>query len=119
MSVGEPTHRDGPSALGRLAAKPFIGVILLYRATLSAVLGGQCRFHPTCSAYGLDAYRRHGPIRGTVLTMARILRCQPFARRGYDPVPFWGERRQPTVQARADDAECGPGCGLEEPQSPK
>lgn len=72
----------------RIANKPFIGMILLYRATLSPIIGGQCRYEPTCSRYGLDAYRLYGPIRGTRLTIGRILRCHPFVKGGYDPVPI-------------------------------
>lgn len=80
-------------ARGDLAwwARPLAGVmvwlILLYRATLSPLLGGQCRFTPTCSAYGIEAIETHGPIRGGWLTARRLLRCQPFSRGGYDPVP--------------------------------
>lgn len=72
----------------RIAAWPFLGAIYVYRVTLGPLLGGQCRFHPTCSQYGLDAYRLHGPIRGTWLTVRRLLRCHPFGGRGYDPVPL-------------------------------
>jgi len=74
-------------ALDRVAAVPCILVILLYRVTLSPFLGGQCRFEPTCSLYGLEAYRRFGALRGTWLTVRRLLRCHPFVRGGYDPVP--------------------------------
>lgn len=81
------TPRERPiSPLGRLGALPFIGLILLYRATLSHLIGGHCRFEPTCSKYGLEAYREHGPIRGTAMTAWRIMRCNPFVRGGYDPV---------------------------------
>jgi len=76
------------STLNRIAALPFILVILLYQATLSPLLGGQCRFEPTCSRYGLEAYRRFGALGGTWLTTWRLLRCQPFGRGGYDPVPI-------------------------------
>lgn len=66
---------------------PFIVLIKLYQFTLSPFVGRQCRFHPTCSWYALDAYRLHGPIQGTMLTARRILKCHPFHRGGYDPVP--------------------------------
>lgn len=71
----------------RILSLPFIGAIWAYRVTLSPFLGGQCRYFPTCSRYGLDAYEEHGPLRGTYLTVRRVLRCHPFARGGYDPVP--------------------------------
>ena len=76
------------SRRSRLGNAPFILVILLYRATLSPFIGRQCRFEPTCSLYGLRAYRRFGPLGGTSLTLRRIARCHPFHAGGYDPVPF-------------------------------
>lgn len=76
-----------PSRLRRLATFPFLAGIYAYRVTLGPFLGGHCRFFPTCSQYGLDAYREHGPIRGSILTAKRICRCHPFGRGGYDPVP--------------------------------
>ena len=71
---------------------PFIVVIKLYQFTLAPLVGRQCRFSPTCSWYALEAYREHGPLRGTWLTARRILRCHPFHRGGYDPVPLADER---------------------------
>ncbi len=73
--------------LSRLASLPFLALIYAYRLTLSPLLGGQCRFHPTCSTYALDAYRLRGPIIGTYLTLRRLLRCHPLGGSGYDPVP--------------------------------
>jgi putative membrane protein insertion efficiency factor len=70
-----------------LASLPFIILIRLYQATLGPFLGGYCRFHPSCSVYAIDAYRIHGPIRGSWLTVRRICRCHPFGGHGYDPVP--------------------------------
>ena len=64
-----------------------IALITVYRGTLAFVLGGQCRFHPSCSTYGLEAIRRHGAILGVSLTARRVLRCHPFNPGGYDPVP--------------------------------
>jgi putative membrane protein insertion efficiency factor len=62
--------------------------IRLYRALLSPLLPpGVCRFHPTCSAYALQALERHGPFRGLWLTLRRLGRCQPFHPGGVDPVP--------------------------------
>ena len=64
-----------------------IGSILLYRATLSGWVGGQCRFAPSCSEYALQAIRAHGALRGTALAAWRILRCGPFTPGGVDHVP--------------------------------
>ncbi len=63
-----------------------IGLIRVYRATLSGWLGGQCRFYPTCSHYAEDAIREYGAVRGTVLAAWRILRCNPFGAGGIDHV---------------------------------
>lgn len=76
----------------RWTALPFIALIRVYQATLSPFIGGQCRFYPTCSAYGIDAYREHGAARGTVLTVRRVCRCHPFTKGGYDPVPIRRDR---------------------------
>jgi putative membrane protein insertion efficiency factor len=64
--------------------------IRLYQLTLASVLGGQCRFEPSCSHYASEAIERHGVIHGVRLAVWRILRCHPFARAGYDPVPLAG-----------------------------
>lgn len=61
-----------------------------YQLTLASVLGGHCRFEPSCSHYAAEAIERHGPLRGLRLATWRILRCHPFARAGYDPVPLGG-----------------------------
>ena len=64
-----------------------IGAVRLYRKTLSPFIGQQCRFEPTCSHYGEEAIAKHGALRGTILTVWRILRCGPWSKGGYDPVP--------------------------------
>ena len=63
------------------------GFIRLYQVTLSPIVGGSCRFDPSCSAYALEAIERHGTWRGGKLGIKRLLRCHPFALAGYDPVP--------------------------------
>jgi putative membrane protein insertion efficiency factor len=59
----------------------------LYRRMLSPLLGPSCRFEPSCSVYAEEALHTHGILRGVALTVWRLLRCQPFARAGFDPVP--------------------------------
>ncbi len=81
--------------VSRLAIVPFVVLIRAYQFTLSPLLGGQCRFEPSCSRYSLEAYREHGAIRGTWLTVRRLLRCHPFGPSGYDPVPLAKDPPQP------------------------
>jgi len=61
--------------------------IKFYRHAISPYLPKACRFTPTCSVYAIEAIGKFGAIRGTLLSMYRILRCNPFCRGGYDPVP--------------------------------
>lgn len=61
--------------------------IRLYQRCVSPLLPAACRYHPTCSAYAVEAIERHGLMRGLHLTMWRLLRCHPWGGSGYDPVP--------------------------------
>ena len=71
-----------------MVAKLFALIIRGYRRFISPLFGAnKCRFHPTCSQYGLEALKIHGALYGLVLVVWRILRCQPFAKGGFDPVP--------------------------------
>ncbi len=76
-----------PPNPARLAGpqRVLIGLIVLYRVTLGRLLGGQCRFHPTCSQYGIDAITQYGALKGGWKTVKRLFRCHPFGGRGYDP----------------------------------
>jgi len=58
-----------------------------YQLLLSPLLGNNCRFHPTCSEYAIEALRAHGVMRGLWLTVRRIGRCHPWGGAGHDPVP--------------------------------
>jgi putative membrane protein insertion efficiency factor len=68
-------------------ARLILGLIRLYRYCLSPYFGGQCRFAPTCSCYAEEAVRRHGALRGSWLSLRRLLRCHPWNLGGFDPVP--------------------------------
>lgn len=65
----------------------WIAPIALYRRVLSPLKPPMCRFHPTCSEYASQAVLAHGIVRGSALALWRVLRCHPFAKGGYDPVP--------------------------------
>lgn len=83
----EPDNRNVNRPGGSLANRLFIALIGLYRSYLSPLLGPSCRFYPTCSQYALEAYRHHNFFKATWLSVWRVLRCNPFSRGGYDPVP--------------------------------
>lgn len=74
-------------ALSRAAAFVLVLGVRAYQVTLGPFLRGQCRYHPSCSVYAIEALRSHGPWRGTILAIRRLGRCHPFVRGGYDPVP--------------------------------
>ena len=82
----------------------FLTLIHAYRLLLSPLLPPSCRYTPTCSAYGLEAVRRHGALYGGWLTLRRILRCHPWGGQGYDPVPGSQPETDPPHSH-------GPGCG--------
>lgn len=67
--------------------KILIGIVRGYQKFISPVLPPSCRYYPTCSTYFIDAVKKHGGILGTIMGIARILRCNPFVRGGVDPVP--------------------------------
>lgn len=71
-----------------MLARAMILAIRFYRAAISPYTPPACRFHPTCSQYGLEAVERWGAARGGWLLLRRLLRCHPFHRGGYDPVPL-------------------------------
>ena len=70
-----------------VAARVLTAALVAYRRYLSPVLPARCRFYPSCSAYAQEALARHGAVRGTALTIWRLLRCHPFHPGGFDPVP--------------------------------
>lgn len=82
MSVVSQSSRAASPGVSLLCA-----VIEAYRLVLSPFFAGACRFEPSCSRYAETALRRHGVARGGTLALRRLLRCQPLATGGYDPVP--------------------------------
>lgn len=71
----------------KILSAPLILLIRFYQAAISPFLGSNCRYTPTCSAYGIEAIKKYGPLKGGRLTVKRIISCRPGGRHGYDPVP--------------------------------
>lgn len=67
--------------------KILLALIKFYKAAISPHMAKHCKYIPTCSQYGIEAIERFGALKGSVLTVWRILRCNPFSKGGYDPVP--------------------------------
>lgn len=67
--------------------KILIALIRFYQKYISPMKGTKCPYFPTCSQYGLEAIQKHGALKGGLLTIWRILRCNPFSKGGVDPVP--------------------------------
>jgi len=70
-----------------MAAKALMALLRFYKRAISPLLGQRCRFYPTCSEYMHEAVERYGALKGFWMGLKRLLRCQPFCRGGYDPVP--------------------------------
>ena len=73
--------------LYHLPQSALILLVKSYRLLLGPWLGSACRFEPTCSAYSLQALKKHGALAGSALTASRLVRCQPWCNGGHDPVP--------------------------------
>ena len=73
--------------LNKLLMWLMVGLIRLYQGAISPYLPNSCRYTPTCSHYGVEAIRKHGPFKGGWLTLKRVLSCNPWGGSGYDPVP--------------------------------
>jgi len=85
--VSYESESSGSGARPRRAARLLLLLVEAYRVGLSPLLGGHCRFWPSCSAYAEEAIRKHGARRGAALAARRVLRCHPFHAGGIDPVP--------------------------------
>ncbi len=70
-----------------LPKRALLWLITLYRVSISPLHGPCCRYIPTCSQYAMEAVQKYGAIKGGYLAVRRVLRCNPFSKGGYDPVP--------------------------------
>lgn len=87
---GRQVVRRAVEAVPRIPALLLVGVFRVWQLVASPTYGQTCRFYPSCSAYGVEAVRTHGALRGGWLTLRRIGRCHPWNPGGYDPVPPTG-----------------------------
>lgn len=85
--AGDPTGFDAPMRRGGLPTRAALAIVRGYKLAVSPLMPPACRFVPTCSEYGYEAVAKYGIIKGGRLAIWRILRCNPFGRGGYDPVP--------------------------------
>lgn|GEM_PF-818519 len=91
---GAPTAAR-PASFAALARAAAVWPLRIYQRYLSPLKGApSCRFHPTCSAYAIEAIETHGVLKGGWMGLLRVLRCHPFHPGGYDPVPPRGHGRR-------------------------
>lgn len=90
---------------------PLIWFVKFWRRFISPMYGDVCKFHPTCSAYGLAALETHGAVKGSALTVGRVVRCHPWSQGGVDYVPgtaqaeAWARENARTPHRAAPQAE--------------
>lgn len=71
-----------------------IKLIQFYQKNISKSIGSNCKYYPSCSNYGIESYQKFNFFKATFLTSYRILRCNPFSKGGYDPVPLTKKEKQ-------------------------
>lgn len=82
-----PVFPVAPNLRRSLGAWILLGFLRFYIVCLSPVFGGACKFYPSCSNYAVEAVTKHGARQGFVLAAKRLMRCRPFTKGGFDPVP--------------------------------
>ncbi|KAK3277169.1 hypothetical protein CYMTET_14797, partial [Cymbomonas tetramitiformis] len=74
-----------------------VGALKFYKREISPLIPMSCRYVPTCSEYAMEAYSKYGVVKGSILTVSRLARCNPLGGRGYDP-PVWFGEKKPTIE---------------------
>ena len=87
MSAPRPPVAAVGGVVSRAVVRLAVLLIRIYQAVASPLVGGHCRFAPSCSEYAREAFERHGLARGFGLAARRLARCHPLGASGYDPVP--------------------------------
>ncbi len=96
----EPKLRDLSITLGTFSRWVVLGLFRTYQAVISPALPPDtCRYYPSCSHYGYQAVYRFGVFKGTALAIWRVLRCNPFSKGGFDPVPEWDKNSMKNMSA--------------------
>ena len=86
MTASSPPPRPAARWPARVARALVVGPIVVYRRVVSPAIPRRCKYEPTCSRYAVEAIREYGILRGLVLAVWRLLRCNPWSHGGYDPV---------------------------------
>lgn len=87
MNMRTWSYQDMVCSIYRVVARGLIFLIKLYRHMISPLRPASCRFVPTCSQYAVDAFIEYGAIKGSWLTVVRLVKCGPWHRGGWDPIP--------------------------------
>ena len=101
IAMAEPSHPADDAPRPGPIARVLLVLVRFYRTWISPLLPPSCRFEPSCSAYAVDALSTHGALRGTWLTVRRLLRCGPWHPGGWDPVPPRRSRNRPDEPAHS------------------
>ncbi|MGE3927478.1 MAG: membrane protein insertion efficiency factor YidD, partial [Lautropia sp.] len=100
-----------PSVAERIVGAPaalLIGLVRVYRFAISPMFGPRCRYWPSCSEYTLESLMRHGVLRGGWLSVRRLIRCNPWAAGGVDPVPLRAASTNPRWHAYREVTDPNP-----------
>ena len=88
-----------------MAKRAILFLIRVYRRYISPLFPPCCRFYPTCSTYAMQAVEKYGALKGGWLAVKRILRCNPFSKGGYDPVPKRKRRKKDVLISTKEKGE--------------
>lgn len=105
------------NALTRIPRRILIGFVRMYRLILSPHIGGACRYTPTCSEYSIEALERYGAVKGSILSIHRIMRCNPWGGHGYDPPIWYAERRATEDETEHETEQRGEDPASKDPAS--
>lgn len=100
LDANDGPRADAAGSPRTIAVRLALVGLMGYRVLLSPLIGGTCRFSPSCSQYAAEALEHHGLLRGSWLTLRRLARCHPLGAWGHDPVPPAGAAPRRTLSSR-------------------